>query len=298
MRLGKWVKQLVWLSVVVVSLCGLQQSAMASLARTARPSSEAADFDVPGEHEQTGVETALMAQALFYEPNDPFESYNRHAFALNQTLDRIVLKPVAHIYNTVLPWPARQGVSNVFQNLGEVPTAANDVFQGNFSNAWVATWRFVINSTVGLLGLVDVASHLGLKHHYNDLGLTLAYWGDTHPPYLVLPFLGSSSLRDAFARPVSARFLNYYSFIQDSRLRTTLFFVNIVSIRASLLKAESIANAAALDPYIFQRDAYMQFRQELLRRNHPEMFQDAGEPYHNEKVSAKRSVMSGPLLPQ
>ena len=164
-------------------------------------------------------------------PADPFETYNRSAYRFNQTIDKFALKPVAEVYNQLLPGPAKKGVVNFFDNLYELPTIANELLQANFMQAAGNSWRFVINSTIGLLGFIDVASHIGLPKYYTDFGITLQRWGIKPTPYLVLPILGPSTVTDALAIPIDYQFsaFNYtkpnsvvYSTLALSRSGTSL----------------------------------------------------------------------------
>jgi phospholipid-binding lipoprotein MlaA len=215
----------------------------------------------------------LMASLLFVSSNsfaassnsvDPFETYNRGAYRFNKTIDQVALKPVAKVYNRILPGPAKKGVANFFDNLAELPTVANEVLQANFMQAANNSWRFVINSTIGVLGLFDVASHIGLHKYSTDFGITVQRWGLKPTPYLVLPILGPSTITDALALPVNYQFtvFNYTnpkSFVYGARI------VNVVSTRAEFLKYGNAADVS-LDPYVFQRNAYTQQRSALLQK--------------------------------
>lgn len=195
---------------------------------------------------------------------DPFEIYNRNAFQFNQNLDKIALKPVATIYNQLLPRPAKKGVVNFFDNLGELPTIANELLQANFKQAAGNSWRFVINSTIGLLGFFDVASHMGLPKSYTDFGITLQRWGISPTPYLVMPIFGPSTITDALSIPVNYQF-NAFNYIKPNSLVYSALAVNVIARRAALLKYGN-AEDVAIDPYVFQRNVYMQRRAALLAK--------------------------------
>lgn len=195
---------------------------------------------------------------------DPFETYNRNAYQFNQNLDKIALKPLAKVYNQVLPRPAKKGVVNFFDNLGELPTIANELLQANFKQAAGNGWRFVINSTLGILGLFDIASHIGLPKYYTDFGITLQKWGIKPTPYLVLPFLGASTVSDALAIPVNSQFTAFNYIKPDSVVYSGLA-VNIVARRAEFLKYGN-AEDVAINPYVFQRNVYTQRRAALLEK--------------------------------
>ncbi len=195
---------------------------------------------------------------------DPFETYNRNAYQFNQNLDKIALKPVAKVYNQVLPRPAKKGVVNFFDNLGELPTIANELLQANFKQAAGNSWRFVINSTIGILGLFDVASHIGLPKYYTDFGITLQRWGINSTPYLVLPILGPSTVTDALSIPVNYQF-KAFSYVKPDSVVYSALAVDVISRRAEFLKYGN-AEDVAIDPYVFQRNVYMQRRAALLEK--------------------------------
>ena len=190
--------------------------------------------------------------------NDPYENYNRHAFKLNQTLDKIFFKPVATVYKTILPWPITKGIGNFFSNLEQVPTIINDLLQGEFYDATSDTWRLLINTTVGIGGLVDVASKIDLPSHHRDFGLTLAKWGYTSSAYLVLPILGPRTVRGVFS---------VYLYINDIAWRNGLTWASFVNARAQLLDFDQTIKQASFDPYVFQRNAYLQRRNYVIRKN-------------------------------
>ncbi len=200
------------------------------------------------------------------DPNDPFERFNREAFLFNHDVDQVFLKPVAELYKKVTPWQICRGVTNVFSNLNELPTIANDVLQLKLLQATSDAWRFAFNSFVGIGGIFDVATQIGLPHHKEDFGLTLARWGWKKSTYLVLPFIGSTTVRDA-----PSIFIDYYAFTIfphiDWQWRWGLLSLAAVNYRASLLSVEGVADTAALDQYVFFRNAYIQKRQQQIAQN-------------------------------
>ena len=196
--------------------------------------------------------------------SDPLEPINRKIYVLNKQIDRFLLKPAAQVYKKVLPWPVRTGVNNFFENMSEVPTIINDVLQGHFIYALNDSGRLVINSTIGIAGLIDVASKTGLEKHYNDFGITLARYGITEAPYLVLPFFGPSTLRDGMALAVYYRYMTLWPYIEPVRLRNSLAVLDAINTRAQLLDAENIMEEAALDEYTFMRNAYFQLREKQI----------------------------------
>jgi phospholipid-binding lipoprotein MlaA len=207
------------------------------------------------------VATLLMSgcAAVNAPPADPFERVNRATYEFNDVVDKALLKPVAKGYQAVTPQFLRTGVSNVFSNIGDVATALNNLLQGKPGDAVNDVGRVLINSTVGLLGLIDVASPAGLEKHNEDFGQTLGKWGVPSGPFLVLPIMGPSTLRDGPARFVDS-YAGYFRYVDHIPTRNSVFAVEIVDIRSNLLGASSTLDAAALDKYQFVRDAYLQRR--------------------------------------
>lgn len=189
---------------------------------------------------------------------DPFEGYNRAVYSFNTYVDKIVYKPIAHAYRFVVPHLVDKGVGHFFANLGMIPTVANDLLQADFNDALSDSWRFLVNSTVGLGGILDVATPLGIANHSQDFGLTLAKWGVRETPYLVLPFLGPTTLRDCFSIPVD-HYLSPWPYVDSREVRNGLLALKVVQTRARLLKTDKLI-AQAFDPYAFVRDAYLQQR--------------------------------------
>lgn len=192
---------------------------------------------------------------------DPWENFNRAVFRFNDSADRWVLKPLATSYRQVTPLFVQAGVNNFFGNLKEVPNSINSVLQWKWDQAGNDASRFLINSTVGVVGLFDVAEHIGLdKNDGEDFGQTLAVWGMPSGPYLMLPLLGPSTLRDAPGRVV-----DYYtdplSYADPVSVRNSLYFTNQVQTRAGLLRTESLLQG---DRYLLIRDAYLQRREYLI----------------------------------
>jgi phospholipid-binding lipoprotein MlaA len=199
------------------------------------------------------------------DPRDPFESYNRAMFAFNEGVDRAVVKPAARAYER-LPRPVRDGAGNFFSNLDDVAVLVNNLLQGKLPDAANDAARLIFNSTIGVFGLLDVASPMGLPKNREDFGQTLGYWGVPSGPYLQLPFLGPSTVRDAPARVVDFELHPSNHLYRDHR-RTwaTLSAVEVVSIRASLLPMEDLLAAMSEDRYIAVRDLWLQRRDYLVR---------------------------------
>lgn len=197
------------------------------------------------------------------EPHDPWERFNRGMYNFNDKIDRAILKPVAKGYRAVTPDAVEKGISNFFSNLGEIKVLANDILQLKLITALSDTGRFLVNSTIGIGGLFDVAKHMKLEKHNEDFGQTLGRWGVPDGPYLVLPFFGPSSVRDSIG--IRADFeLNPINEVDDYDTRTALYALDIVQTRAWLLEAGEIVDEAAFDPYIFMREAYLQRRRNLV----------------------------------
>jgi phospholipid-binding lipoprotein MlaA len=201
-------------------------------------------------------------------PQDPWERYNRAAYEFNDSLDRAVLKPVAQTYAQAVPAFAQEGVTNFFENLQDIGTGLNNLLQGKVAEGASDLARFAVNSVVGIAGLWDVASPMGLEKHSEDFGQTLGVWGVPSGPYFIIPFLGPSTLRDAPARYVDPSFA-YNRGIDDMALRNSLYGLDIVRTRAGLLKVEKIVDEAALDRYSFTRDAWLQRRRHLVHDGSP-----------------------------
>ncbi len=200
---------------------------------------------------------AVLPLAANAAEDDPWEGFNRPVFRFNDTLDTYALKPVAKGYQAVTPQLFEDGVHNVFRNIGDVTNLANNLLQGKVHDAGVDGGRLIFNTTFGLLGFFDVASEMGLQRNDEDFGQTLGAWGLGSGPYLVVPFLGPSSLRDAPAK-IPDSFLGPYPYIDHVPTRNVTRAVNVVDTRASLLSAEKMVSG---DKYIFVRNAYLQNRE-------------------------------------
>ena len=203
-----------------------------------------------------------------HNPKDPFESFNRGVYKFNDTLDKVVVKPVAKGYNTVLPSPVRRGVSNFFSNLNDVTVAVNDLLQLKGKQAISDTGRILVNTTVGLFGLIDVASSVGLAKHNEDFGQTLGYWGIGSGPYLMLPFLGPSSVRDSVGLYADTA-TSESDRLKHVGVRNEVYATSLLAKRAALLDDEVVLDEAAIDRYSFIRDAYLQHRQNLVYDGNP-----------------------------
>ena len=196
---------------------------------------------------------------------DPWESVNRPIYQFNDRVDRYALRPVAQAYDSYVPEVFRFVAGNFIANLADVYTAANQLLQAKPLAALQDATRFVVNTTFGFFGIGDVASALGLPKHYEDLGQTLGVWGVPSGPYVVLPLLGSSTLRDAPARGVDIWYGNALVFTSDDMaLRNTVFGLKVVDDRANLLEGEKLIDGISLDRYSLIRDGYLQRRQAAI----------------------------------
>ena len=216
----------------------------------------------------------LLASCLPKGTNvdDPYEAINRKTYQFNQKFDGILLKPIAVVYKTVLPKRVRASINNAYDNVNMIPSVANDLLQADFRWAIKDFWRFFFNSTFGVAGLFDIAAtRFGLPPHSNDLGLTFAKWGNPTSPYIVLPLLGPSTIRDAMADMFEYAIITPYPYIKNNAILYSLLGVRYVDLRAQFLDKEALMKEA-LDQYSFIRDAYLQHRhykiQMVLSKNH------------------------------
>jgi phospholipid-binding lipoprotein MlaA len=213
--------------------------------------------------------TTLAACASAHDPRDPLEPLNRGVYQFNETLDKVVLKPVAKGYQAVLPPPVRNGVTNVFGNFRDVTTAINDLLQGKISDAASDVGRIAVNSTVGILGVFDVASRVGLQKHNEDFGQTLGRWGVADGPYLVLPLLGPSNFRDTVGWAGDYFTDPEFYLVSQSPETWIVFGTRVINVRTNLLETERIFDVAAIDKYAFLRDAYLQRRRSMIYDGNP-----------------------------
>lgn len=215
------------------------------------------------------------ASTAALNPADPFEPANRAVFEFNDGVDRAFVKPVAQAYRAVLPQPVRNGVRNFYGNLWDPWIGLNNLLQGKVEWALNDLFRFVVNTSFGLGGIHDVATDMRLEKHNEDFGQTLGRWGAESGPYLVLPILGPSSVRDGAGLVVDSfgylpwRVPTWRKWNHYVAWRNSLAALGFVSLRASLLDAESVLEQAALDRYAFVRDAYLQRRRNLVYDGDP-----------------------------
>ena len=199
---------------------------------------------------------------------DPWEPFNRKMFAFNDTLDTYALKPAAQAYQKVLPTPVQKGVHNFFGNFADAWSAVNKLLQGRFQDSAVMTARFLTNTTIGIAGLFDPATELGLDRRSTDLGLTLGHWGLEPGPYVVLPLFGSSDFRDALALPADD-YVTPALLVPSYWQKVGVDAVGVVDARAGLLGASQMLDELAFDRYTFMRDAYITRRRSLVYDGNP-----------------------------
>ena len=201
-------------------------------------------------------------------PQDPFEGDNRAVFSFNDAVDRTVLKPTATAYKDYTPGPVQTGVNNFFGNLSDAWSGVNNLLQGKGQAGVGDLTRFAFNSTFGILGVLDIASEAGIPKHNEDFGQTLGVWGVPSGPYLMLPLLGPSTVRDTAALPADIG-ADIWKYKQPDNWRNIGNVVRVVDKRATLLDATSLLEDAALDRYDFIRDGYMQRRQSQVYDGNP-----------------------------
>lgn len=207
-------------------------------------------------------------------PRDPLEAMNRGVYKFNDRVDKAVLRPTARAYRAVVPQFVRQSVNNAFANVNDLSVGLNNALQGKFTTAYSDFGRVMINSTLGVLGLFDVASEAGIEKHQEDFGQTLGWWGVRDGPFLMLPILGPSTARDTAGLAVDY-VTNPLTYVDPSRAQNQITVTRIVSGRAALLDASKVLDTVALDQYQFVRDAYLQRRRNLVYDGKPPPDKDA-----------------------
>jgi phospholipid-binding lipoprotein MlaA len=206
----------------------------------------------------------LVGCAATQNPKDPLERFNRAMFNFNDAVDQAALKPAAEIYQSVLPSFVQIGIGNFFGNIGDVWSTVNNLLQGKLAEGVSDLMRVAVNSTLGFGGFLDIASEAGLPKHKEDFGQTLGTWGIASGPYVVLPLLGSSTLRDTLVLPIEFKG-DLWRYKTPVRWRNTGAVVRVVDQRAVVLDASNLIEEAALDRYEFVRDAYLQRRENKIR---------------------------------
>jgi phospholipid-binding lipoprotein MlaA len=252
------------------------------------------------------IAMAIMAAGLLAgcassgNPKDPIEGFNRAMFAFNEGLDTAIIKPVATGYEAVLPSPVRTGVTNFFGNIDDLFIGVNNLLQGKVPEAFSDLGRVVINTTIGLLGVLDVASEAGLEKHDEDFGQTFGRWGVGNGAYVVVPFFGPRTVRDTVglvldvaADPVANH--------EPTRVRNAALVLRLVNDRANLLPADKVVEEAALDKYSYMRDAYLQRRRNQIHdgnapREVEANAEQADRPLLAEAVAEPASAQTAPAV--
>jgi phospholipid-binding lipoprotein MlaA len=230
------------------------------------------------------------------DPRDPYEALNRDFYAFNDAFDQDIGRPVATAYRDLVHEEIRGRVRNFFSNLGDLLIGVNNFLQGKFEDGVLDWTRFAFNSTFGLLGIHDVASDMGIEKHNEDFGQTFGRWGAGDGPYLVLPFLGSSTVRDG-AGTVLDSYFDPLSEVRPINLRNPLIVLRVTNTRADLLEASRLLEQAALDRYVFQRDAYLQRRRNLIYDGRPPRETEPRSSVNPERLSSVNNTYS-PRVPQ
>lgn len=225
----------------------------------------------------TGLRKSLAAACLVAlltgcatsgNPKDPIEGFNRAMFAFNEGVDTVVIKPVAKGYDAVVPAPVRTGVANFFGNIADLFIGINNLLQGKPDQAFSDFGRVVINTTIGILGLFDVASEAGLEKHEEDFGQTFGRWGVGDGAYVVLPFFGPRTVRDTVGLVLDVK-TDPVANVSDVATRNSLLALRLIDNRADLLPADKVIEEAALDKYSYVRDGYLQRRRSLIHDGNP-----------------------------
>ena len=196
-------------------------------------------------------------------PKDPYEGFNRGVYTFNDTIDGAILKPIAMGYNHITPDVAKKGINNFYNNIADFITAVNSFLQLDIEQGMTDTGRVIVNTTIGMLGFIDVSStnvNNFTDRNKQDFGTTLARYGWRDSAYLVLPFFGPSTFRDGTGLAVDGLFINPIGYIDNVALRNGLYVGWVINARAQLLDATNLMDDAAIDPYAFQRDSWLQMR--------------------------------------
>lgn len=210
------------------------------------------------------------------DPRDPFEGFNRGVYSFNKGMDNILFDPLGKFYKAITPNVVDRGVTNFFSNLNDIAVAVNSLLQLKVDQALSVATRFVFNSTIGIGGFFDIGSAIDLPNHDEDFGQTLAFWGVGAGPYVMVPFFGPTTVRDATGFIVDRGVLNPVFYVNDTAARAGLLTLNYVDFKADLMSAKKILGDAALDEYEFLKSAYFEKRDSQIndRVNSPEYFDE------------------------
>lgn len=237
-------------------------------------------------------------------PSDPYETLNRKTYKFNKAIDATVIRPIAKIYKSILPPPVQNSVRNVFNNLQMIPTVANDLLQAQFLKAYKDSWRLLINSTIGVAGLFDVAEKWQLPYVSNDFGITLAKWGDHNSPYFVMPIFGPSTFRDTVGMSYDYNVMSAYAYLPNRQDAYALMTLNSLQVRADLIGTDTLVDDA-LDEYTLVRDAYLQNRQydingssEILSNEPGSLYIDSADDLKSQSLYIEEDDDVTPPLPK
>lgn len=274
-QLWVWACSLLGSVGVMAAPVGAVQGAVTSVAAKQQV---AASAPVPAEQQTAPVavgedqveaesQADVTGQTALDTSKDPSENFNRAMFTFNEKVDDYIARPVGEFYNKIMPKPLNLGIHNFFNNIDTLPTIANDILQVNIYQMANDMWRFGVNTTVGIGGLFDVGTRINLRYYTNDFGLTMAAYGYDESSYLVLPFWGPRTWRDMIGMPVDFFVFSIYPHIQPQSLGWQLYGLSVVDWRAQALRYQNVLEEAAIDKYVFMRDAYMQRRAAQIKEN-------------------------------
>lgn len=221
---------------------------------------------------------------------DPYKNFNKTVFATNQKIDEYITRPIAQTYAAIVPDQVEYRISNIFSNANELSAISNDILQLEFVLALSDSWRFVVNSTLGIAGIFDVATELNLPKHNQYFGITLAKWGFVQSPYIVLPILGSSTIYDGIALPVDGA-ISIMPYISQESLKLSLYATETINARSKALDYDN-AVADAFDPYIFVRNAYLQKREKLIENilSHNTVSENSSLAHNEVEIRPKKNI--------
>lgn len=229
--------------------------------------------------------------------SDPIEPFNREVYSVNDALDKHIMKPVADAYLKVTPKPVQTSIANFYNNVTYPNVVINEFLQGKFKLGFSDAGRFIINSTVGILGLFDPASHIGLDYHQEDVGQSLAVWGVHQGPYLVVPLVGPYTTRNT-PNLIISTLTNVIYYVATPYVSIPLGVLGLINNRAQVSSSVNLVNQAALDPYVFVREGYLQRREYLIYDGHPpiryDYDEDFGEPDQAAPPAEPKTPDKGP----
>lgn len=215
-----------------------------------------------------GLSGCASVEREYGETYDPLEGFNRAMYSFNEGLDKALIKPLAKGYKAIMPAPVDRGITNIFNNLDDVISAANNLLQFKFRHAASDMGRIVVNTTIGIGGFFDVATNMDMPRHDEDLGQTLGVWGFEPGAFIVLPVLGPTTVRDGIGM-VGDWYVDPITYIEDDTTRWAVRGLDVIDKRADRLSASRVLDQAALDPYAFMRDAYLQRRRNQVYDGNP-----------------------------